>query len=145
MSDSFSHETGRLGARVLLRRGLGIRRIRRSVVRLAVISNHASDRTDAEHRAFFAANSEGNRAYSQHIFSFLRLSSVFTNFFLTDFAGKRKDGLFACTGRSAAWLAHWSGGPGVGGSNPLAPIFQAAYRITDSMGCFRFRTQVLPV
>ena len=25
------------------------------------------------------------------------------------------------TGRSAAWLAHWSGGPGVGGSNPLAP------------------------
>ena len=25
------------------------------------------------------------------------------------------------TGRSAAWLAHWSGGPGVGGSNPLSP------------------------
>ncbi len=29
------------------------------------------------------------------------------------------------SGRSAAWLAHWSGGPGVGGSNPLAPtIYQ---------------------
>ena len=144
MSDSFSHETGRLGARVLLRRGLGIRRIRRSVVRLAVISNHASDRTDAEHRAFFAANSEGNRAYSQHIFSFLRLSSVFTNFFLTDFAGKRKDGLFACTGRSAAWLAHWSGGPGVGGSNPLAPIFKGLTGFRKPVRSFRFQPFVLP-
>ncbi len=32
--------------------------------------------------------------------------------------------LRARSGRSAVWLAHLTGGQGVGGSNPLAPIFQ---------------------
>src|SRR4029077_6133765 len=32
------------------------------------------------------------------------------------------------SGRSAAWLAHLTGGQGVGGSNPLAPIFARVQR-----------------
>jgi hypothetical protein len=30
-------------------------------------------------------------------------------------------GMIAPSGRGAAWLAHWSGGPGVAGSNPAVP------------------------
>ena len=52
---------------------------------------------------------------------------------------RRKGGRYhhGITGRGAAWLAHWSGGPGVAGSNPAVPTMDRILTIPNVLSFVR--------